>query len=108
MSIVVEYPEIVSVSEDMTDKPVLESTSFSLDCHVRGNPRPKIVWTMNDKDVSILHFRAKITVTDGRLVVKGATSKDHIGEYKCRATNIWGTVESRRIKVDIKGIAFRT
>ena len=98
----------------MTVKPVLENTAFILICRVRGKPRPRIYWTLNGHNV----FESPHVTTetfsvfaegDRRgLLVRGASRKIKHGIYKCVAANNWGIVESRGIKVDIKGMASET
>lgn len=101
----------MSVSKDITDRPVLENTSFTLTCRVRGTPRPRISWVLNTKDVDRSRYAAENISTSAlevRLVVRGATPKDHKGIYYCVAKNDWGVVRSRDVKVDIKGMTSET
>ena len=92
---------IIYVSEDKTgDKAVLEHTMFTLECKVRGEPRPTLSWTLNGKTVSA---GRKFDVSEGMVTISRANTRDHQGVYRCVATNNYGTVMSRRIQVQVTG-----
>ena len=57
-------------------------------CKVRGNPAPKVEWRHNDK--KLVPGRKYQMTDDGALIIKSLWSSDS-GEYKCVATNIFGS-----------------
>ena len=64
------------------------STFLVIYCKVRGNPSPIVEWRHNDKKIVAGH---KYQITDdGTLIIKYLYRTD-AGEYKCVATNIFGS-----------------
>ncbi|XP_013195509.1 hemicentin-1 [Amyelois transitella] len=81
----VEYPP--SIKRDYRSVNMREGTSKLLHCFAKGNPKPHIIWTFNDK----------IVVPDGdhRIYrdhsLKIKASQDNSGNYSCNARNKHGT-----------------
>lgn len=86
--------EAPSLEEPLKPKTVIIGEETQLVCKVTGNPEPKIEWFKDGKPL-IGYFRIK-TDYDGtfsKLNIEKATVDD-IGEYKCVASNEFGSVQS--------------
>jgi hypothetical protein len=77
----------------------VEDDLFFLSCDVRGEPRPSVSWTLNGKAIS----QGNIFIQRERLRVNSSNAEVQ-GVYRCVANNTWGTVMSRRIRVNVLGI----
>jgi len=79
---------------DENDKP------FVIECEAEGEPTPKYRWEKNGKDFNWQVYDERITQQPGRgtLVITSPKTED-IGQYKCYATNEWGTATSNSVFV---------
>jgi hypothetical protein len=68
---------------------------LTLQCKAKGRPQPTYSWHFNGK--------ALPRVTDGTLTISKPSYKKHEGKYHCVARNVWGTVRSRPVQVEIRG-----
>ena len=69
---------------------------LKLFCKAEGKPVPKYSWKLNGK---ALVTSSSVIAKDGHLTI----AKPSEGEYRCLATNAWGTVMSRPIQVEFAG-----
>ena len=91
----------MEASGDKTgDKAILENTTFTLECKIRGKPRPTLSWTLNGKTLS---SGRNFDASEGMLKVLRASIRYHQGVYRCLATSRYGTIMSRRIQVQVTG-----
>lgn len=66
-----------------------------IDCKVRGNPRPTIIWHKNDEPIEFDERIQQIENTEGNceLIINKPTTADS-GQYSCTATNSLGTLKN--------------
>ena len=95
----VSEPKIVDASKDLTganavccDKP------FTLHCKATGTPQPSYSWLFDERTV---YPTSAIQLKGNILTVSKPWDRLHQGEYRCVATNVWGSVLSRPIQVHI-------
>uniref|UniRef100_T1J5H7 Ig-like domain-containing protein n=1 Tax=Strigamia maritima TaxID=126957 RepID=T1J5H7_STRMM len=90
-------PQRPIFEQNVTDKTVKEGEKVTMDCVVTGQPKPKVKWFFNSRelkpspDFDMKYDDNKATLTIREIFIEDA------GEYICRATNIYGTVISRCI-----------
>ncbi|XP_028164652.1 hemicentin-1-like, partial [Ostrinia furnacalis] len=99
----VVYPPVVSLSLGSTLNPhdIKEGDDVYFECSVRANPREhRISWYHNDKPV-LHNVLAGIIVSTKSLVLQKVT-RDHGGEYSCRATNALGETASETTHLSIQ------
>ncbi|XP_070569690.1 myosin light chain kinase, smooth muscle-like isoform X2 [Ptychodera flava] len=84
-------PELVKQLEVVR---VREGDEAVLECHVKGVPKPDIVWSLDDKEIKeSKYFHMTYDGLIARLVIAEAFAEDE-GEYMCKAINSVGSVES--------------
>ncbi|KAL0869215.1 hypothetical protein ABMA27_007492 [Loxostege sticticalis] len=99
----VVYPPVVSLSLGSTLNPhdIKEGDDVYFECSVRANPREhRISWYHNDKPV-LHNVVAGIIISTKSLVLQKVT-RDHGGEYSCRATNALGETASETTHLSIQ------
>lgn len=62
-------------------------------CHAVGEPRPKIIWMHEDKEIDMDDNRFKL-MDDGSLMIE-KIQDDDFGTYECMAKNPDGVAKSR-------------
>jgi len=79
---------------DENDKP------FVIECEASGEPAPTYTWEKNGKPFNWQVYDERISQQPGRgtLVITSPKTED-IGQYKCFATNEWGTATSNSVFV---------
>lgn len=66
-------------------------SNIVLPCRVKGHPRPKVVWSNKDGEIKKNNKRMKV-LRSGELVITSLQWED-LGEYYCRASNVFGNAE---------------
>ncbi|BFY99802.1 hypothetical protein BsWGS_02841 [Bradybaena similaris] len=94
-----EIPKFMETPNDLT---VIEGEDAELVCHVMGNPRPDITWTLNSDPITG-NIRAR-KMDSGSLVITNIRVSD-AGTYECSASNSVKTISSSaRIKVLVRPV----
>ena len=87
---VAKHPEFTEVFRDRT---VAEGMEVKFECRIRGNPKPKVQWLFNNKEVKqssdFLFFRKHNLYV---LQIVEALPEDD-GEYTCKAVNSVGETQ---------------
>ncbi|XP_045502354.1 hemicentin-1-like [Colias croceus] len=99
----VVYPPVVSLSLGSTLNPneIKEGDDVYFECSVRANPKEhRISWYHNDKPV-VHNVVLGVIVSTKSLVLQKLT-REHSGEYSCRATNALGETASRATHLSIQ------
>ncbi|CAG9789231.1 unnamed protein product [Diatraea saccharalis] len=99
----VVYPPVVSLSLGSTLNPhdIKEGDDVYFECSVRANPREhRISWYHNEKQV-VHNVVSGVIVSTKSLVLQRVT-RDHGGEYSCRATNALGETASETTHLSIQ------
>ncbi|CAH2098587.1 unnamed protein product [Euphydryas editha] len=66
-------------------------SNIVLPCKVKGHPRPQVVWTDNNGEIVKNSKRMKV-LRSGELVISPFMWSD-MGEFACKASNIFGSTE---------------
>uniref|UniRef100_A0A915E306 Ig-like domain-containing protein n=1 Tax=Ditylenchus dipsaci TaxID=166011 RepID=A0A915E306_9BILA len=78
------------------DRRVPEGHPMSIECHVDAKPGAEIEWTFNGKPLKSSDHLEIYNSPDGACRVKiEKFQKEHIGNYKCTATNTHGQADTR-------------
>ncbi|KAJ0173701.1 hypothetical protein K1T71_010850 [Dendrolimus kikuchii] len=99
----VVYPPVVSLSLGSTLNPhdIKENDDVYFECSVRANPREhRISWYHNDKPV--LHNVVSGVIVSTKSLVLQKVTRDHGGDYSCRATNALGETASQTTHLSIQ------
>ncbi|CAB3246046.1 unnamed protein product [Arctia plantaginis] len=99
----VVYPPVVSLSLGSTLNPhdIKEGDDVYFECSVRANPREhRISWYHNDKPV--LHNVVSGIIVSTKSLVLQKVTRDHGGDYSCRATNALGETASQSTHLSIQ------
>ncbi|KAJ2938742.1 hypothetical protein O0L34_g3355 [Tuta absoluta] len=99
----VVYPPVVSLSLGSTLNPndIKEGDDVYFECTVHANPKEhRISWYHNEKPV-IHNVVGGIIVSTKSLVLQKVT-REHGGDYSCRASNALGETESRSTHLSIQ------
>ncbi|XP_026315160.1 neural cell adhesion molecule 1-like [Hyposmocoma kahamanoa] len=99
----VVYPPVVSLSLGSTLNPndIKEGDDVYFECSVKANPREhRITWYHNDKQV-VHNVVGGVIVSTKSLVLQKVT-RDHGGDYSCRATNALGETPSQATHLSIQ------
>ncbi|PZC75507.1 hypothetical protein B5X24_HaOG206048 [Helicoverpa armigera] len=99
----VVYPPVVSLSLGSTLNPhdIKEGDDVYFECSVRANPREhRISWYHNDK--LVLHNVISGIIVSTKSLVLQKVTRDHGGDYSCRATNALGETASQSTQLSIQ------
>ncbi|XP_013170499.1 PREDICTED: neural cell adhesion molecule 1-like [Papilio xuthus] len=99
----VVYPPVVSLSLGSTLNPhdIKEGDDVYFECSVRANPREhRITWYHNDK--AVLHNVIAGVIVSTKSLALQKVSRDHGGDYSCRATNALGETASQTTHLSIQ------
>ncbi|XP_050669556.1 hemicentin-1-like [Leptidea sinapis] len=99
----VVYPPVVSLSLGSTLNPneIKEGDDVYFECSVRANPKEhRISWYHNDKPV-VHNVVLGVIVSTKSLVLQKLT-RDHSGDYSCRAANTLGETTSQLTYLSIQ------
>ncbi|XP_067855016.1 contactin-4-like isoform X1 [Heptranchias perlo] len=75
-----------------------EEKKATLNCEAKGNPPPHYRWQRNGSDIDIsmdYHY----SLVGGSLVINNPVRTQDYGTYQCFATNLFGTIVSKRVKL---------
>ncbi|XP_033612923.1 contactin-6 isoform X2 [Fukomys damarensis] len=76
----------------------LSRSEIILNCAAHGSPSPHYRWKQNGTDIDFTrNYRYKLN--GGRLAISSPHTDQDIGTYQCLATNLLGTILSRRAKL---------
>ncbi|CAH2257057.1 jg11929 [Pararge aegeria aegeria] len=96
-------PPVVSLSLGSTLNPhdIKEGDDVYFECSVRANPKEhRISWYHNDKPV--LHNVVSGVIVSTKSLVLQKVTRDHSGDYSCRATNSLGETASQATHLRIQ------
>ncbi|XP_047509251.1 synaptogenesis protein syg-2-like isoform X1 [Pieris napi] len=99
----VVYPPVVSLSLGSTLNPdeIKEGDDVYFECSVRANPKEhRITWYHNNKPVGH-NVLLGVIVSTKSLVLQKVT-RDHTGDYSCRASNSLGETASQTTHLSIQ------
>ncbi|XP_045776193.1 hemicentin-1-like [Maniola jurtina] len=99
----VVYPPVVSLSLGSTLNPhdIKEGDDVYFECSVRANPKEhRISWYHNDK--AVLHNVVSGVIVSTKSLVLQKVTRDHSGDYSCRATNSLGETASQATHLRIQ------
>lgn len=92
--------------ERFQEKSVKEKGTLKLTAKVTGNPVPTVTWFRNNKP--LLASPKKKELYDGEnivLEITNADSEEDAGDYKCVASNAYGTAtHGARVTVDVEHV----
>ena len=101
--LLVSIPKIVDVSKDRTGRRTLCcGKRLKLYCKARGTPEPTYSWHFEGKR---LNKAPGVILKGGILTVRNpyALRTNFNGEYRCVASNAWGSVLSSPVQVKVLG-----
>ncbi|XP_051877732.1 LOW QUALITY PROTEIN: vascular endothelial growth factor receptor kdr-like [Pristis pectinata] len=88
----IEYKTAPVLQKNLTNLEVNSSKTVTLNCNVTGQPSPVISWYKNGKQV--LPASGISLESGSKTLIIERVEHDDEGEYKCKATNEKGTVET--------------
>ncbi|KAI5643157.1 immunoglobulin domain-containing protein [Phthorimaea operculella] len=97
------YPPVVSLSLGSTLNPndIKEGDDVYFECSVHANPKEhRISWYHNEKPV--LHNVVGGIIVSTKSLVLQKVTREHGGDYSCRASNALGETESRSTHLSIQ------
>ncbi|KAK3575085.1 hypothetical protein QTP86_019738, partial [Hemibagrus guttatus] len=76
-----------------------EDNKIFINCKAKGNPPPYYRWKFNEKDLST-YTNLNYSLLEGNLLINNPQAMKDGGSYQCIATNAYGTILSRKAKVE--------
>ncbi|XP_035226533.1 Down syndrome cell adhesion molecule homolog [Stegodyphus dumicola] len=75
---------------------------ISLDCEVRGHPRPKITWfKINGEESDLLKLTDRYQLADNGSLIIGDVKPEDAGKYECKASNDIGNGLSKVVSLSV-------
>ena len=81
---------------------VAEKVDHLIKCEIRGEPTPKIEWTVNGKVIEESDSRYKMNNDKGEIVLVKPLRDEVNGIYQCKGTNQFGSVSNIPTTVDVE------
>ncbi|XP_069793097.1 contactin-4-like isoform X3 [Narcine bancroftii] len=75
-----------------------EEKKATLNCEAKGNPTPHYRWQRNGTGIDI-NLDYHYSVIGGSLVINNPVRTQDYGSYQCFATNSFGTIVSKKVKL---------
>ncbi|KAM6981279.1 contactin-4 [Aplochiton taeniatus] len=75
-----------------------EDNKVFINCKAKGNPPPHYKWKIASRDIDI-DLNLNYSLVEGNLLINNPNVAQHGGVYQCTATNMFGTIVSRKAKV---------
>ncbi|XP_068579023.1 contactin-1a-like [Cebidichthys violaceus] len=72
---------------------------ITMSCRARANPPATYKWKLENIEIDFNTQGKHYSLVGGNLVISNPIKTDHVGQYFCLATNIYGTVVSREASV---------
>lgn len=72
---------------------------ITMNCRARASPPATYKWRMNNVDIDLNAEYSHYSLVGGNLVISNPMKTQHVGNYSCLATNMYGTVISREASV---------
>ncbi|XP_072203185.1 contactin-6 isoform X4 [Excalfactoria chinensis] len=91
-------PIFIQEPSDITYSMGSVNPEVLLNCTAKGHPLPSYRWKQNGTDIDLTmsyHYR----LVGGSLAINNPRKKQDIGTYQCLATNTFGTILSRKAKL---------
>uniref|UniRef100_A0A6J0TGL1 Contactin-6 isoform X1 n=1 Tax=Pogona vitticeps TaxID=103695 RepID=A0A6J0TGL1_9SAUR len=91
-------PIFIQEPFDITYSVNSEDPEVLLNCTAKGNPSPSYRWKHNGTDIDLTmsyHYR----LVGGSLAINNPHKKQDIGTYQCLVTNSFGTILSRKARL---------
>ncbi|KAI5619496.1 contactin-4-like, partial [Silurus asotus] len=76
-----------------------EDNKIFINCKAKGNPPPHYRWKFNGKDLDT-YTNVNFSLVEGNLLINNPQAITDGGSYQCIATNTFGTILSRKAKVE--------
>ncbi|KAB5583932.1 hypothetical protein PHYPO_G00101510 [Pangasianodon hypophthalmus] len=76
-----------------------EDNKIFINCKAKGNPPPHYRWKFNGRDLNV-YSDLNYSLVEGNLLINNPQAMKDGGSYQCIATNAFGTILSRKAKVD--------
>ncbi|XP_053491809.1 contactin-4 isoform X2 [Ictalurus furcatus] len=76
-----------------------EDPKIFINCKAKGNPLPHYRWKFNGKDFDT-YTDLNYSLVEGNLLINNPQAMKDGGSYQCIATNAFGTILSRKAKVE--------
>ncbi|KAM6926248.1 contactin-1a-like isoform 1-T2 [Lycodopsis pacificus] len=72
---------------------------ITMSCRARANPPATYKWKLENIEIGMNTQGNHYSLVGGNLVISNPNKTQHVGQYLCLATNIYGTVVSREASV---------
>ncbi|MCJ8729308.1 hypothetical protein PDJAM_G00104640 [Pangasius djambal] len=76
-----------------------EDNKIFINCKAKGNPPPHYRWKFNGRDLDV-YTDVNYSLVEGNLLINNPQAMKDGGSYQCIATNAFGTILSRKAKVE--------
>ncbi|XP_042186048.1 peroxidasin homolog isoform X2 [Oncorhynchus tshawytscha] len=98
-----ELPRITSEPQDVD---VTSGNTVYFTCRAEGNPKPQIIWLMNNNALN-MHDDSRLNLLeDGTLMIQDTRETDQ-GVYQCMAKNVAGEVKTSQVTLRYFGAPSR-
>ncbi|KAK5927739.1 hypothetical protein CgunFtcFv8_012865, partial [Champsocephalus gunnari] len=72
---------------------------ITMSCRARANPPATYKWMLEGRDIDMKAQSSHYRLVGGNLVISNPIKTEHVGEYFCLASNLHGTIISRKASV---------
>ena len=86
---------------------VAEKVDHVIKCQIRGEPIPKITWTVDGKAIEESDSKYKMENDKGELLLVNPIRDVFNGIYQCQGTNNLGTISNNPTTVNVECKSFR-
>ncbi|XP_013875193.1 contactin-1a [Austrofundulus limnaeus] len=105
--------EVIGFGPEFEDQPVdtiypeeSPEAKITMSCRARANPPATYKWKLNNVDIDLNDEGSHYSLSGGNLVISNPIRTEHVGNYSCLATNMFGTVVSRKASVQFGYLDF--
>ncbi|XP_034001874.1 contactin-1a-like isoform X1 [Trematomus bernacchii] len=72
---------------------------ITMSCRARANPPATYKWILEGREIDMKAQSSHYRLVGGNLVISNPIKTEHVGEYLCLASNLHGTIISRKASV---------
>ncbi|CAN9498950.1 unnamed protein product [Ophioblennius macclurei] len=72
---------------------------ITMNCRARAHPPATYKWTLDNVDIDLSEEGSHYSLVGGNLVISNPIKTQHVGQYSCLASNMYGAVISREASV---------